>query len=226
MAICCLVFDLFLKVYFNKYTERFEFGYVLIIFVSPLLHSWIPFFRFAYGPSGAWCWIRDKNLEDCSNFTTGIWMRFSLYFVPLYILMPILFILLVLMLVRLWRQGTRWVGSFDQGANTLRKQMEKEIRPLLAYPIIFLVINLFPLVNRIVNIFYPDAPILALYFLVAIFFPLQGTLVTIAFVLDPETRRKLRRRREILVAIKNCFTKERRTALEYPVSNILQSDSL
>ena len=224
MAASCIMLDLFVKVAFNRNTERFEIGYVLIIFLSPLLHSWIPFVQLAYGPAGAWCWIKDKSLEDCSDFPLGIWMRFVLYFVPLYIIMPGLFILLVVMLVLLWRQRTRWVGKFDPETKRLRKRMEKEIRPLLAYPIIFLIINLFPLVNRIVNIFNPETPLVALYFIVGIFYPLQGTLVTIAFVLDPETRKKLRWK-EISVAIKTCFVKEGHIVSEYPLEDVAHSDS-
>ena len=225
MAASCIMVDLFVKVAFNKNTERFEIGYFLITFASPFLHSWIPFIDLAYGPSGAWCWIKDTSLEDCSSFLPGVWMRFFLYFVPLYIIMPVLLILLVVMLVLLWRQRTRWVGKFDHETNRLRKRMEKEIRPLLAYPVIFLIINLFPLVNRIVNISNPETPVVALYFIVGIIYPLQGTLVTIAFVLDPETRKKLRWK-EISVAIKNCFIKETHLVSEYPLEDIPHSDSL
>lgn len=224
LAASCIMLDLFIKVAFNKNTQHFEVGYILITFVSPFLHCWIPFIDLAYGPSGAWCWIRDTSLEDCSTFGLGLWLRFILYFIPLYLIMPILFVLLVVTLVLLWRQRTRWVGKFDPETKKLQKRMEKEVRPLLAYPIIFLVINLIPLINRIVGIYFPDDPVVALYFIVGIIYPLQGALVTITFVIDPETRKKLTWK-EISVAIKSCF-KESHVITEYPLEDVVHSDSI
>ncbi len=190
MAITCIVVDLFVKVIINKATDKLEILYGLIIFASPLTYSLIPFKDLAYGQAGAWCWIRDHDYDDCEKFDLGTALRFTLYWVPLVIIMVVLTVLLVVTVVFLRIKQQKWEGKFDPEVKLLRKRMRKEVIPLISYPIIFLALNIFPLANRIANI-ESSKPIIVLWLLAAISLPLQGLVITIAFVVDPETRSKL-----------------------------------
>ena len=215
MAITCIIVDLFFKVIFNKATDKFEIPYGLIIFVSPLIYSWLPFINLAYGQAGAWCWIRDSSYEDCTNLPLGTALRFALYWVPVVILMIILTILLVIIVVFLRMKQQKWEGKFDPEVKQMRKQMRREVIPLISYPMIFLALNIFPLANRIVNIASPE-PVYVLWIFAAISLPLQGLVITIAFVADPETRSKMTLL-QLVGAVKNLWSSDGDVE-EYPIS--------
>jgi len=221
VAITCIMVDVFVRVVFEKQTERFEIVYILIIFVSPILYSWIPFIQVAYGPAGAWCWIRDVDF-DCNNFPFGTALRFVMYWIPLYILMPILVVLLIIVIIILRKQQKQFTGNLNPESTELKKRMRKEVIPLLYYPIIFLLLNIPPFFNRIVNAFQSE-PVLALWILSAISLPFQGVVITLAFALDPETRRKMTIP-HILAATRHFFGKDIRME-EYPM-NRDHSDSI
>ena len=207
LAISCIVFDLFVKIMLKRETERFEWVYIIVTLVTPLVTAWIPFINLAYGSSGAWCWIRGNNYDDCSLFTFGVVLRFVLYYGPFYLLMCGLLIALIIVFIQLRKQRRSWTGNFDPTVLTLKKKMSQEVFPLISYPIIFLVINIIPLILRIVNAVKSNEPIIALWFLSTIVFSLQGAVVMLAFALDPETRRNLAPM-QLLGAIKRLVTRE------------------
>ena len=204
MAITFIMVDVFIKVVFNKFTERLEVVYFLTIFVLPLTFSWIPFIKLSYGPAGIFCWIRDRNLEDNTLFHFGVYLRFLLYYIPFYLLMPILIILTIISFCCVRRKRKRWTGKYSHEAKVISKMMESEIRPLIYYPFIFIVINTIPFVKRIYGIFSSGG---TAHFVLALInvmvYPLLGILITLVFALDPETRKKINRV-EIKAAIGRC----------------------
>lgn len=224
LATTCIMVDLFIKVIFQRRTERLEWVYVVVTFATPLVTAWIPFINNAYGASGAWCWIRSNDYDDCANFPFGTWLRYTLYYVPLYVLLIILIILLVIVLTVLKRRQKQWIGNYDPNAQRLQKRMQSEIRPLLAYPIIFIIVNIPPFANRITNTVRPEDPELVLWIISGIVFPLQGTLVMLAFALDPETR-KLLTVAQFVAACRRLFLGEGGVA-EYNTGLRGRSDSL
>lgn len=207
LAVTNIMTDLFVKVMFQKVTERFELVYVLVTFGVPILIAFIPFIQLSYGPSGAWCWIRGNQYTDCNSFLLGTLLQFILYYMPLYGLMIALLVMLIIVFVKLRKQRMSWTGNFEPAVLEMRKKMSKEVFPLISYPIIFLVLNIFPLILRITNAAHPNEPVLALWFLSAAVFSLQGAVITLAFALDPETRQHLTIA-HITAAIKRLGTKE------------------
>ena len=196
LAVACIITDLFIKVMFDKRTERFEIAYIIITFIFPVLVAAVPFINLTYGPAGAWCWIRSFNY-DCSKYHLGAALRYILYYIPFYVLMSVLLVMLAIILIKLRAQQRSWAGKFDPQMLEMKHRMEKEVRPLIAYPIVFLVGNVLASVNRIVN-----EPILATWFITAFVYALQGIIIMFAFFLDPETRKKLTWR-HIVAAVKN-----------------------
>ena len=71
--------------------------------------------------------------------------------------------------------------------------LEKEIRSLFAYPIIFIITNIAPLAHRIYGICNTGSDAyFVLSLLSSISFGMQGSIIMLAFTLDPETIKKLR----------------------------------
>ncbi len=219
IAITCITVNLTLLVLFHRNTERLEKVYVIFIFVLPLTFSWIPFINEAYGKAGAWCWIRSED-DNCNSFTYGAILQLILWYIPLYILFIILTIVYVIILVKLRRDRNQWTGQYDPTANKMQQVMQREIRPLLWFPLIYLVLYVIPLINRIQGA-ASDDPVLALWILTAIFFPSQGGFIALAFTLDPETFKRLKWP-EFKATVKQMWSKDVR---EYPISRV-HGDSL
>ena len=66
MAYTSITLHLFFRSILNKSTEKYEWAYVFLIFVVPLLFNWIPFVSNLYGKAGVWCWISSFDLVRCS----------------------------------------------------------------------------------------------------------------------------------------------------------------
>ena len=192
LAMTCIMIDIFVKSIFQISTEKLEKFYLLFIIVMPLTFSWIPFINGHYGPAGLYCWIRDQNLENCSISDFGDWLRFSLYYIPLYAIMITLIILVIFsMVVVQWRKK-RWFGQYSPERQVVHQMIEKEIKPLLWYPLIFIIINIVPLIRRAYSVH--DSSGTFFFVLTAIqivIYRFQGILIGLAFSLDPETRKKL-----------------------------------
>ena len=121
----------------------------------PLLFSWIPFIHNSYGVAGAWCWIRDWK-DDCATqkYLEGIVEQFVLWYGPLFISLTLSVVAVFIILVVLaWRSYTHrtqehkfLVENHERNQN---KKAIKELLPLLAYPVIYYLLALFPIINRV-----------------------------------------------------------------------------
>ena len=209
LATTCIMIDIFLKVAFRiQSTEKLEKLYMLFIIATPLTFCWIPFIDDHYGPAGLYCWIRDRNLDDCSLSKFGNWLRFSLYYIPLYTIMTVLITLVIISMIIVQWRNKQWVGKYSPERRLVHQMIQKEIRPLLYYPFIFLVINIVPLIRRIYSIHdTTDDFFFALTAIQVVVFRFQGVLIGLAFALDPETRKKLKWA-EIKAALFRCCSRK------------------
>uniref|UniRef100_A0A1I8H9S3 Git3 domain-containing protein n=1 Tax=Macrostomum lignano TaxID=282301 RepID=A0A1I8H9S3_9PLAT len=117
--------------------------YVVTGFLLPVLPASLPFAGSAYGPAGAWCWITDTA-----------W-RMAVWFVPVLLLLLAILTVYIIILTRIRRRTTTWSGMYGEesaaAVATAAVQLQEQLYPLLAYPCIFLALNLLPFVNRINN---------------------------------------------------------------------------
>ena len=189
----CISTALTVKVFSKKrfLAKRMEILYIFVIFVLPFLFNWIPFIQSAYGKAGPWCWIRSVDEDTCSVFTLGTAMQLALWYVPLYVIMIVLIMLYVIVLVKFKRMKRAWTGKFDPQEKEAHEQMTREVQPLIAYPLIFFLLNIPALINRIYGVINPDNPEPVLWFITVAFFPVQGGAIATVFSLDPETRKRL-----------------------------------
>ena len=221
IAYVCITFNLFMNAVCNKKTEGLEYLYIFLIFFFPIIFNWIPFIQGTYGEAGAWCWIRDTNQDDnCSQHKLGVILRYVLWYIPNYGILVLLVLAYFVLLVIVSRQKKKWVGKFDPESERLKTKMEKEVWPLLFFPIGYFVICLFPFINRLQDTISPNDPIYVLWVLHAIFSPLQGGYIALIYSLDRETLRRLK-----FSQIIATLCKERTVVEEYPVGSGF-SDSL
>ncbi|PAA62472.1 hypothetical protein BOX15_Mlig013741g5 [Macrostomum lignano] len=165
-------------------TDRFEWVYVVTGFLLPVLPASLPFAGSAYGPAGAWCWITDTA-----------W-RMAVWFVPVLLLLLAILTVYIIILTRIRRRTTTWSGMYGEesaaAVATAAVQLQEQLYPLLAYPCIFLALNLLPFVNRINNAASAE-PSFVLYLLSAVSSPLIGTINFILFYVNPAVRKKVTR---------------------------------
>ena len=211
VAISCVTFSLLLNVVLLRSVEKLEWVYVLLIFTFPLLFNWIPFIKSSYGEAGAWCWIRNED-SDCHNFSFGNYLRFILWYIPLYVILFILLATYIVIICRVHRLRLQWEGKFDPEIKKKREQMRSEFRPLVWYPLIYIFLNIFPLLNRIHD-GTNARPVLSLWILHAISDPLKGGFVALAYSLDSETVRRLCSSQSIRVIMRPNSTEQ---ISEYP----------
>lgn len=184
IAISAIIAHSSFTLFFNKNTEKFELVYIFAIFVLPLLFTWIPFIKDSYGRAGAWCWIRSEVRETCKPFLFGSWLQFSNWFIPLYIIMVVLIVLYVVILAKIYQRERKQMVKPPDSAS------KKDLLPLIAYPLIYFLLNVFPFVNRTYNL-AREEPNLVLWYFSALANPSVGAWIALAFTLDPRTRKRL-----------------------------------
>ena len=218
LATTVIMVVVFIKVVFKRNTEKLESLYAFIIFGLPFVFNWIPIIKMTYGPVGYFCWIRNRNIDDCTDDPFGYWLSIALYFIPVNVIMVTVLILLIVAFVFAKRQQRVWQGKYSHEDKQLQKQAELEIRPLIAYPLIFIITNLFSLLIFIFSLINTGNLNTAAYVvsvITTIVFRFQGILITLVFTLDPETRHTLKWH-NIRVALRQCFRKSEEPK-EYPV---------
>ena len=220
-AVSSITFYMFANTVLKIKTEKYEVYYFLFIFVFPFSFNWIPFINSSYGRAGAWCWIRSEERDTCEAFMFGQVLIFTLWYIPLYIIVSILVLLYIIILVTMRKTNREWTKNPTEYSKELKKQASREVIPLMAYPLIFFILSIPPLVNRIHNLVSPDNPSLGMWYASALSFPLEGGLIAIAYSLDPETRKRLNWA-NIRAAFGGCVKKE---TAEYPVEYVDESYS-
>ena len=217
-----ITFILLMTAVFRKNVSRLEGLFVVLIFIFPLTFNWIPFINNSYGRSGAWCWIRNLNYEDCSEYRFGLILRNIFLNVPQYVFLAIevplfLFIIIYILQQRYCRRGA---VENDEQTKNLNKHLNEEVLPLLFFPFGVVLLNIVPLINRIyisVNVVNPSY---ALWILGAITSPLQGGYIAVVYTLDRDTLKRLSYSN--LVA---TLCKRKEDVYEYPLQ-LSRSDSV
>ncbi|PIK35738.1 putative cyclic AMP receptor-like protein A isoform X2 [Apostichopus japonicus] len=177
-----ITINLFMNAVYVKETEKYEVIYSVIAWGFSLFMACLPFIGDNYGPAGAWCWIQEGS---------DVW-RFVIWYIPLFITIGVLFVLYLMIIYKVNRQDGRWVGSYNPDNERQRQILKEYIRPLKAYPLIFLLLSIFPLINRMQNAFSKSGdPVFALSLLHAASSPLQGFVNAVVYGMDPETRSRL-----------------------------------
>ena len=196
LSVASITFNLILLSIYEKQVDKVHVIHIIVVYLSPLLWIWIPFSVGAFGVRGPWCGIRVHD-PSCEVFRTGIFIRFALWQIPLYIIfLPLFIISSIVVFVKLKRRTEHWDGPGPDPEATARRgryKIFREIKPLLLFPIIYLLLKLPLLISQLYEAVEPLEPVIALWILEAIFSPLAGAVIAVMYGLDPQTRTKLRR---------------------------------
>ena len=152
----CLVFHIYVRAVYLKNLKKCEITYIAISLSIPGFIASIPLITEYYGLAGAWCFIRDwKNHCPSEKDIAGIIQQFVLWYAPLVISLFICLIAVLIVVTKyyFWRHCTCChKTNTNEDAN---KEDVKKLLPLLAYPVIFFVLALFPLINRLYGAISP-----------------------------------------------------------------------
>ena len=185
---------------FYKNLQHLEKLFVCISIGFPLLFVWVPFLpwrtdipnnnsnrTFAYGSAGAWCWIKNwENDTSDKKFIPGIAEQFILWYGPALFCSIVDSIAIIIITARL----VCCQPSSEEAAPLLpsgqRMKALKELLPLLVYPILFCILLIPPLVNRIIGASI-DCNTPAIFIVVStmisgVFIPLQPLFAGLALV--------------------------------------------
>ena len=190
VAIGCVTADLFFTSVLHK-EYKLDKLYIVLTFVMPLLVNWVPFVFDGYWKAGPWCWITKYERGSCNEIDKlTLALTFILWYGPAYIMLLVMLVVYIVIVVSIKRQKYRSGGVFSPEAEHERRILEKELKVLSWYPTIFLVISIFPLVNRIYDAIAKEE-MLALWIMHAFFSPLRGGFIAMMYAFDRETVRRL-----------------------------------
>ena len=191
LSIWCITFNLLVKTLCSRSTVKAEPVFVAIIFFLPLMWFWVPIWLKAYGTAGGWCTIKAFN-ADCTSYKYRSWLTFGMWYTPLYILMFVILVSMIFIAIRTARESGRWVGKWDPEMVVRRQSLKREIRSLIWYPLIFLLLNTFSLISQIYSAVHSMTSSPVLVYLRIFTSTLRGAFIALAFALDSETRSRLR----------------------------------
>lgn len=200
--ILAIIINMIMQVICAKRLGKYEIQISLFCWFVPVLIAALPFSDHAYAPAGAWCWL--KNTWGWRFGSWYIWSISSVVFI---------FVSIVIITYKLRQHEKSVVGTFDSEYSVRHKLIKEAVRTLRVYPIVYFLVILFPTINRIQNILHGslenDAYIFELVLLHCLTDPLDGAVITLAFVMDRRTRRVLN-----LKSIKEAWKKKFESSVE------------
>ena len=179
--ICCIAFNIYMNTVQMKQTVQYEKIYHIVSWGIPLITTISLLSVDAYGQAGTWCWIVDKD-----------GLRFGLWYGPLIFVIFTLFIIYPYIIWTVYKLGkSAKLGNLDEIKNRRMTYKESDVKPLIAYPIVYLLVVIFSLINRIQNAVSGD-PIFGIVVLHALFSPSQSAMNAIVYALSNVIFSKLR----------------------------------
>jgi len=159
---------------------KYEKWFHVVAWVLPLLWSCLPFIHDSYGPAGVWCWIkRDQTL-----------LRFGTWYVPIFATILLMFLAYIYIIFSVLKRKSRWTGTFNQQDENDKAMLAREVKPLAAFPLIYLLSGIPTLIYRIDDAVHPHLlPQYSLLIFSVIMSPLVGAMNAIAFALYSEVQK-------------------------------------
>ena len=137
---------------FHMNYKRLEKFYLVSTLLLSCLIASVPLTTHSYGLSGSWCWIQvhENNCETGVKNIIGIIEQFALWFGPSTIILLITALAMIVMLVVLAMRSRPHSKSDSSVTGQLQNwKALKQLLPLAAYPILFCLFNIVPLVDNV-----------------------------------------------------------------------------
>lgn len=172
--VCLITFNLYLNLVREIRTEHYRIRYHVVAWGVPVIMSTIPLMAGYYGPAGAWCWITDDHVG---------W-RFGIWYIPLFSLIIVMICCYARIICVANERMRSWLGTFNPERERRKISLAEETRPLKWYPSVYLLVSIFPLINRLHNAAYPKDPVFSLTLLHVLSAPLHGLANALVFGKD------------------------------------------
>ena len=144
---CWIIFHLFFFAVLLKNMRRLEPLYVITSILVPIAISSVPLITKSYGPTGEWCWIQRKKCGE--NYVVGDIEQIAVWYGPAFVLLVLQCVAMLIM-------------------NNIAF---KQLLPLVAYPVLFCILIIPPLIARVYGFVSSTPPSQGLVILLAICVP-------------------------------------------------------
>lgn len=192
--IMCILFNLYFMMLFQFDFRKYEIIVTLICWLLPFLLACLPFTDDAYGPSGAWCWI-----ENDFGWRFGLWYIWRILFVVVFVVVMVHIHYKLYILSRNRHDSPMALSCFESDTKTLR-----------VYPIVYFVLNIFPILNRMHQAVHGNRDHTNYNFILLLFQtiadPAFGGTIAVLYTLDSRTRQLLKPK-SLLSAFQNWSQK-------------------
>ena len=140
-----ITFHLFCFAVLLKNMRKLEPLYVISSVLVPIGISSIPLITKSYGPTGEWCWIERKR---CGNsYLTGLVEQIAEWYGPLFVILVLQSAAMLAVMVTVYYRAHRKEDEHVFGREQNKKAF-KQLLPLVAYPILFNILIIPPLIGR------------------------------------------------------------------------------
>jgi hypothetical protein len=169
--------------------------YHVICWGIPVILALIPLIELTYGLAGLWCWIRSSINDE--PLPLGIAFQFTLYYIPIAIIAILIVSMSMTVVIIIHRRAKKYQGNYNPNKLEEIKTLQKEMRSLYFYPWAFALLYTIPFINRFriavggTHDVIPVGLSFVLWLLHANTLPMLGTVYTVIFALDKETRSRL-----------------------------------
>lgn len=176
--IVCIIANLYRRAISGLDWNRKERFIVVFCWTVPAIVMTLPFIGDAYGPAGAWCWVKNDVA-----WRFGLWYIWDISFV--FAFFVVMFHIVYKMLKK-ERESRSVNGVLDI------QTLHADIRMLRMYPVVYFIVHLFSVIGRIQDAVHRYT--FGVLLLQTLTGPLYGAAITFVFVFDGKTRSVLNKK--------------------------------
>ena len=192
LALCCLTFNVFVNAVMDRWpSTSLQYVYLAVMFLGPLVWCWVPFIHHTYASSIVWCDLRTVD-EQCNRFVFGDILKFAFWYIPMFILVFICVLVTIFAAIMIQMRSRMWYRIFNPDNQQTGWKLKNEVKPLIWYPVVYVLLNMFSLANRIdVAVRSPEDSAIVLWYLHVLTSPLRGAFIAIVYAFDPQVRKRI-----------------------------------
>jgi hypothetical protein len=142
-TLCIASFLLLTVVFAVPTSKKIELVYHIIVWTLSFVFTCLPFIGSSYGHSGLWCWVSTVNEMG------EIWF-WAAFYAPLWFIITIVALMYMTVMGYMVYRRRQWHNL--TGFNDVIAREIKVITKLSGYPLIFLLVWIFPTINRIYSV--------------------------------------------------------------------------
>lgn len=130
--IMCILFNLYFQLLFQFDIRKVELPVTAFCWLLPIVLMGLPFTEDAYEPAGVWCWVRNEFK----------W-RFAFWYIWRIVFLVVLTVVVIHISIKPHK------ARADRHSSTVdRTSFESDMRTLRLYPVLYFIVNIFPIVSR------------------------------------------------------------------------------